>query len=377
VKEVVNLPELKKRSNQLTKKYWAIFLLTLSIVFSNIAYSIDADIKLPDGFQIELYTDQVPGARSLAQGDNYLFVSSMEEGNLYAINIDGPSREVNNFISGLYIPNGIAYHDGDLYVAEIHRVLKFENIEDAITSGKEPEYTVISKYPTDRHHGWRYIVIGGDDRIYVPIGAPCNVCDDEGYAVITSMNLDGSDKRIIAEGIRNSVGMTFHPITGELWFTDNGRDMLGDDIPPCELNKLSYEGEHFGFPFCHGNDIQDPQYGSLGQCSNITIPIQELGPHVAPLGLKFYTGDMFPEEYHNQVFISEHGSWNRSKKIGYRITMVTLDESQSTSYQTFADGWLEDEKTLGRPVDILVMKDGSMLVSDDHNGAIYRITYTD
>ena len=202
MKEVVNLPELKKRSNQLTKKYWAIFLLTLSIVFSNIAYSIDADIKLPDGFQIELYTDQVPGARSLAHGDNYLFISSMEEGNLYAIDIDGPSREVNNFISGLYIPNGIAYHDGDLYVAEIHRVLKFENIEDAITSGKEPEYTVISKYPTDRHHGWRYIVIGGDDRIYVPIGAPCNVCDDEGYAVITSMNLE-SDKR----GNKKSVGM--------------------------------------------------------------------------------------------------------------------------------------------------------------------------
>jgi glucose/arabinose dehydrogenase len=301
----------------------------------------------------------------------------MEEGKVYAIDINDPDKTINTFISGLYMPNGIAFHDGDLYVAEVHRVLKYKSIESVIKSGVQPEYSIISNYPTDQHHGWRYLVIGADDRIYVPIGAPCNVCDEDGYAVITSMKLDGTDKRIIANGIRNSVGMTFHPTSGELWFTDNGRDMLGDDIPPCELNKLSYEGEHFGFPFCHGNNIKDPQYGSLGQCSNITIPIQELGPHVAPLGLKFYTGDMFPEEYQNQVFIPERGSWNRSKKIGYRITMVTLDGDRSTSYQIFADGWMKDEKTLGRPVDLLVMKDGSMLVSDDHNGAIYRITYSD
>ena len=352
-------------------------MLTLSILLSSIAYALDADIKLPDGFQIEVYSDNVPGARSLAHGDNYLFVSTRDQGNLYAINIDGSEKKVNTFISGLYMPNGIAFHNGDLYVAEIHRVLKFEGIEDAIKSGQVPKYSVISKYPTDQHHGWRYIVIGGDDRIYIPIGAPCNVCDEQGYAVITSMNLDGTDKRIIAEGIRNTVGMTFHPTTGELWFTDNGRDMLGDNIPPCELNKLSYEGEHFGFPFCHGSDIEDPNYGSLGQCSNTTIPIQELGPHVAPLGLKFYTGDMFPQEYRNQVFIPEHGSWNRSNKIGYRITKVTLDGDQSTSYETFAEGWLDEGKTLGRPVDLLIMKDGSMLVSDDHNGAIYRITYND
>ena len=358
-------------------RIWVNFFFCLALLFTFPTHARTADINLPDGFQIETYTEEVPGARSLAIGEDYLFVSTMEEGKVYAIDINDPDKTINTFISGLYMPNGIAFHDGDLYVAEVHRVLKYKSIESVIKSGVQPEYSIISNYPTDQHHGWRYLVIGADDRIYVPIGAPCNVCDEDGYAVITSMKLDGTDKRIIANGIRNSVGMTFHPTSGELWFTDNGRDMLGDDIPPCELNKLSYEGEHFGFPFCHGNNIKDPQYGSLGQCSNITIPIQELGPHVAPLGLKFYTGDMFPEEYQNQVFIPERGSWNRSKKIGYRITMVTLDGDRSTSYQIFADGWMKDEKTLGRPVDLLVMKDGSMLVSDDHNGAIYRITYSD
>ena len=341
------------------------------------------DIDLPDGFQINVFTDDVPNARSMTLGDEMIFVSTRSEGKIYAITNYQDNPKVFVLASGLYMPNGIAFHENDLYVAEIHRVLKFENIEESLNgliqnndfNTNALSFSVISNYPKDRHHGWRYIVVGPDKKLYVPIGAPCNVCDEPGYAVITKINLDGSGKEIIATGIRNTVGMTFHPQTNELWFTDNGRDMLGDDLPPGELNKLSFKGEHFGFPFCHGSQVVDPEYGSLGSCSDITAPVQELDAHVAPLGLKFYTGTMFPEDYHNQLFISEHGSWNRSEKSGYRVTLVKLDQDQAISYETFASGWLKDEESLGRPTDLLVLPDGSMLISDDQNGVIYKITY--
>ena len=348
------------------------------VVCSNIQAFDMPEINLPDGFQIEVLTDQVPGARSMALGDKgTLFVSTRgigEKGKVYAVSNLDSEPEVIIIAKGLYMPNGVAFKDGNLYVAEVQRVHKFEDIENRLNA---PQSRIINKsYPTDAHHGWRYITFGPDGKLYIPIGAPCNACNEPDYAVITRIDTDGNNKEVIANGIRNTVGMTFHPETNELWFTDNNKDMMGDDIPPGELNRLSREGEHFGFPFCHGIDIPDDEgYESLGSCSESTPPVQELDAHVAALGLKFYTGSMFPDEYRNQIFISEHGSWNRSKKSGYRITLVRLDGNQAVSYEVFADGWMKDEETLGRPVDLLVLADGSMLLSDDKNGVIYRITY--
>ncbi len=382
---MVNQLELKKKFKQKAVKSNQknrIFLSLLILFSFNLSAFEMPEINLPNGFQIDVLTDDVPNARSLALGEEMIFVSTREEGSIYAVTNYQDDPEVVVIAEGLYMPNGIAFHQGNLYVAEIHRVLKFTDIEDTInkisiekSSVNSIKYSVISDYPKDRHHGWRYIIVGPDNKLYVPIGAPCNVCEEPGYAVITRMNLDGTEKETVAYGIRNTVGMTFHPETNELWFTDNGRDMLGDNLPPGELNKLSRVGEHFGFPFCHATSIKDPQYGSQGDCGEATPPAQELGPHVAPLGLKFYNGTMFPENYHDQIFIAEHGSWNRSEKIGYRITTVAVDGDKGVSYEVFADGWMKNEETLGRPADILILDDGSMLVSDDKNGVIYKITY--
>ncbi len=382
---MVNQLELKKKFKQKAVKSNQknrIFLSLLILFSFNLSAFEMPEINLPNGFQIDVLTDDVPNARSLALGEEMIFVSTREEGSIYAVTNYQDDPQVVVIAEGLYMPNGIAFHQGNLYVAEIHRVLKFTDIEDTInkisiekSSVDSIKYSVISDYPKDRHHGWRYIIVGPDNKLYVPIGAPCNVCEEPGYAVITRMNLDGTEKETVAYGIRNTVGMTFHPETNELWFTDNGRDMLGDNLPPGELNKLSRVGEHFGFPFCHATSIKDPQYGSQGDCGEATPPAQELGPHVAPLGLKFYNGTMFPENYHDQIFIAEHGSWNRSEKIGYRITTVAVDGDKGVSYEVFADGWMKNEETLGRPADILILDDGSMLVSDDKNGVIYKITY--
>jgi len=360
---------MTKFFHKLTLSLSALFVCSAVLAFDM------PEINLPDGFQIEVLTDQVPGARSMALGDKgTLFVSTMREGKVYAVSGIDSEPEVLTIASDLYMPNGVAFKDGNLYVAEIHRVHKFEDIEDRLG---DPKSKIINKsYPTDRHHGWRYIAFGPDGKLYIPIGVPCNICDEPDYGVITRIDTDGLNKEVIAHGIRNTVGITFHPQTDDLWFTDNNKDMMGDDIPPGELNRLSREGEHFGFPFCHATDIPDNDgYDSLGSCSDVTPPVQELDAHVAALGLKFYTGSMFPDEYKNQIFIPEHGSWNRSKKSGYRITLVRLNGNQAVSYEVFADGWMKNEETLGRPVDLLVLPDGSMLLSDDDNGVIYKITY--
>jgi glucose/arabinose dehydrogenase len=337
--------------------------------------SVD-DIRLPPGFSIEVYAD-VPKARSLALGDRgTLFVSTRKARSVYAVveNRDGSTRTI-EILRGMDTPNGIAFHNGDLYVAEIDRVFRYRDVEDHLESMPEGELLDID-LPSDPRHGWRYIGFGPDDKLYISIGAPCNVCDDRGYAQIIRVNPDGGERETFASGVRNSVGFAWHPETGELWFTDNGRDMMGDDIPPCELNHAPRKGMHFGFPYCHGGDIADPEYGSQGRCEDFTPPAQKLGPHVAPLGLTFYTGTMFPAEYRGQIFIAEHGSWNRSKKIGYRVSLVKLDGGRAVSYEPFADGWLENEHFSGRPVDVLVKEDGSLLVSDDYAGKIYRITYS-
>ena len=350
-------------------------LLLFALLAPVATASLD-DVTLPPGFSIEVYAD-VPKARSLAFGDRgTLFVSTRKARSVYAVveNEDGSTRTI-EILDGLSTPNGIAFHDGDLYVAEIDRVYRFRNVEDHLESMPEGELLEVD-LPSDRSHGWRYIGFGPDDKLYIAIGAPCNVCDKPGYARIIRVNPDGSGQETYATGVRNSVGLTWHPETGDLWFTDNGRDMMGDDIPPCELNHAPRQGLHFGYPYCHGGDIADPEYGKQGACENYTPPARKLGPHVAPLGLTFYTGEMFPPEYRGQIFIAEHGSWNRSRKIGYRVTLVRLEGDRAVSYEPFADGWLRNEQYSGRPVDVIVKEGGSLLVSDDYAGKIYRITYT-
>jgi len=335
------------------------------------------DIDLPKGFVIEHYAD-VPNARSLALGDDgVVFVGNRRASSVYAVVPNGDANpQVIEILKDLTTPNGIAYYNGDLYVAEIERILVYRDAGNRLSNMPAPEVLAI-ELPGERHHGWRYIGFGPDHKLYVTIGAPCNICDrgDEGFAQIWRMNADGSGKEMYAQGIRNSVGFTWHPETGELWFTDNGRDMMGDDIPPGELNTAPEQGLHFGYPYCHGDDIPDPEFGEGKNCDDYEPPAQKLGPHVAALGVKYYTGNMFPEEYRGQIFLAEHGSWNRSKKIGYRVTMVEFEDGVPVSYDVFADGWLKKEEASGRPVDLLVMPDGSMLVSDDKGGKLFRISY--
>ena len=339
-------------------------------------------ISLPDGFKIDVYAE-VEDARSMVMSPSgILYVGNKDKNSVYAVtDTDGDYKADKRWTiaSGLNMPNGVAFKDGDLYVAEVSRILKFPSVEGDLSNPPEAE-VVNDGYPTDTHHGWKYIGFGPDGKLYVPVGAPCNICEpEEIYASITRINPDGSGREIIAYGIRNTVGFTWHPDTNELWFTDNGRDELGNDVPPCELNHLQTEGSHFGYPYCHGGDISDPEFGNKRNCSEFTKPAQRLGPHVAPLGLKFYTGSMFPDAYRGNLFIAEHGSWDRDMKIGYRVSLVNISNSgEATSYETFATGWLDDGKqeAWGRPVDVLILNDGSMLVSDDKAGVIYRISYS-
>ncbi|MCJ7592253.1 MAG: PQQ-dependent sugar dehydrogenase [Woeseiaceae bacterium] len=334
------------------------------------------DIDLPAGFLIEEFAD-VPGARSLALGENgTVFVSTRSGTAVYAVVPDGAGTRTIELVDGLDTPNGIAVHDGDLYVAELDKVTRYDDIESNLSAVPDGHILDI-ELPSKRHHGWRYIGFGPDGKLYISIGAPCNICDEDGFGLIVRMNPDGSGRETVAEGIRNSVGFTWHPVNGELWFTDNGRDMLGDDLPADELNHVTSMGQHFGYPYCHAGDLPDPKFGTGKKCTDYRAPAQKLGAHVAPLGVKFYTGDMFPAEYRNQIFIAEHGSWNRSKKTGYRVALIRLENGVPVAYEPFATGWLQKESVSGRPVDILVLADGSLLVSDDQAGKIYRISYTD
>ena len=352
-----------------------LLVIIVATIASMSAQALD-DISLPPGFSIEEYAD-VPNARSMVLGaSGTVFVANRRGRSVYAVVPEVEGTRTIEIASGLDAPNGIALHDGDLYVAEIDRVTRYADIENRLNDVPEAEELPID-LPSERHHGWRYIAFGPDDKLYIAVGAPCNVCEEEGFAEIIRMNADGSARETFAQGVRNSVGFTWHPETGEMWLTDNGRDMLGDDLPPCELNHAPRPGMHFGFPYCHGGDLLDPRFGEGKDCADYVAPAQNLGPHVAPLGVRFYTGDMFPAEYRGQIFIAEHGSWNRSEKIGYRVTLVRLENGAAVSYEPFAQGWLQNESVSGRPVDLLVLDDGSMLVSDDLSGKIYRITYSD
>ena len=337
-------------------------------------------ITLPSGFRIAVYAGDVPGARQMAVGPaGVVFVGSRSEGKVYAlVDRDGGNRadQVHVVASRLNSPSGIAFRDGALYVGAVNRILRFRDV--ARDLARPPKAEVASDaYPSDAHHGWKFIAFGPDGKLYVPVGAPCNVCAPPGplHATITRLDLAGGRPEVVARGVRNSVGFDFDPATGDLWFTDNGRDWLGDDQPPDELNHLTKVGEHFGFPFCHGNGIRDPEHNAGRSCGEFTAPARELGPHVAAIGMRFYTGRMFPEKYRGGIFIAEHGSWNRSTPIGYRVSFVKIENGRATSYESFASGWLTGSTASGRPADVLVMPDGALLVSDDKAGRIYRITY--
>lgn len=358
-------------------------LLAASLASAAAAAAADdrlARIRLPEGFVIEKYAD-VPNARQMAWGARgTLFVGSRRDGRVHAVTDadgDGTGELVRVVASGLTMPSGVAFRDGSLYVAAVSRILRYDGIEDRLDDPPAPA-TVTDALPSDRHHGWKVLSFGPDGKLYAPVGAPCNVCPGEGlYAKIVRMEPDGSGLEVFAEGVRNSVGFAWHPETGDLWFTDNGRDMLGDDLPPCELNRAPAAGLHFGFPHCHGEDVPDPRFGGAAPCGAFEPPARELGPHVAPLGLAIHSGRGVPEEYRGAVFIAEHGSWNRSRKIGYRVTLVRLDGSgaRALGYETFAEGWLRGESAWGRPADVLEAPDGSLLVADDLAGAVYRIRY--
>ena len=336
-------------------------------------------LKLPPGFSIELLA-RVPNARQMALGDGrVLYVGSMHEGKVHALELDANYRAgpLHVVARGLDLPSGVAYRDGSLYIAAVSRVLRLDGIGQRLANPPVP-VVVNGDLPRETHHGWKFIAFGPDGWLYVPVGAPCNVCEPktDRHAAILRMKPDGSQLQVFARGVRNSVGFDWDPRTRELWFTDNGRDRLGDDVPPDELNHAPRAEMHFGYPYCHGGTLADPEYGNARPCSEFSAPAQALGPHVAALGMRFYTGTQFPPAYRGQLFIAEHGSWNRSKKIGYRISLVRLDGQRAVGYEPFISGWLQNENAWGRPADVLVLPDGSLLISDDYAGAIYRVRYT-
>lgn len=333
-----------------------------------------SSLSLPPGFQIEVFA-RVPNARQMTLGKTMLFVGSMRAGKVYAIPLKTPHQPV-VIADGLKMPVGVAYRDGDLYVSAVSRIVRLRNIEAHVNQPPRPE-VVTDAYPGETHHGWKFIAFGPDGKLYVPVGAPCNICepDPDRYATITRLDVTSGRIEVVARGVRNSVGFDWQPQSGALWFTDNGRDWLGDDAPPDELNRVSEAGQHFGYPYCHGGTIADPEFGRSRRCDEFVPPVQNLGAHVASLGMRFYSGKHFPERYRHAVFIAEHGSWNRSRKTGYQVSVVRLQGQRAVSYEPFVSGWMKNESAWGRPADVLVMPDGSLLVSDDLAGAIYRISY--
>jgi glucose/arabinose dehydrogenase len=367
------------------KSTW-IAVLLVSLGFPACAQQIApeeviAKLHAPPGFSISLYARNLPNVRSLALGDDgVVFAGTGREGKVYALqdkDQDGNAEMRYVIANDMTMPNGVAYKNGALYVAEISRILRYDNIVQHLSSPPKPS-VVYDKLPTDMHHGWKYLRIGPDGKLYTAVGAPCNICNPERpvYASLVRVDTDGNNFEILGRGIRNTVGFDWQPGTDALFFSDNGRDYLGDDLPPDELNRWSRVGEHFGYPFCHGDAIVDPEYGKGKQCSDYTPPVWKFKAHVAALGIRFYRGEQFPGHYRNQLFVAEHGSWNRSVPDGYRVRLVTFKDNKPVGDEIFIDGWLtQDENVLGRPVDILTLPDGSLLISDDHLGVIYKVQY--
>ncbi|MBS3965222.1 MAG: PQQ-dependent sugar dehydrogenase [Methylomonas sp.] len=337
-------------------------------------------LRLPHGFKISIFADTVPGARQMALGEDGTVYVGSRESKVYALrdaNNDGYAEETYKLAEGLYLPNGVAFRSGALYVAEINRIIRFNEIGKQLAN--PPVFEVIyDKLPSERHHGWKYLRFGPDGKLYSGVGAPCNVCkvDDERYANLFRLNPDGSEFEIIARGVRNTVGFDWQPGTRHLFFNDNGRDNLGDDVPPDELNKWTGRVQHYGFPYCHAENIPDPEFGALKKCFQTKAPAWEYKAHVAPLGMRFYTGPQFPDDYFQQLFVALHGSWNRSKPQGYEVIMVRFSNREPIGEKPFISGWLTPEGVvLGRPVDVLQTLDGSLLISDDKLGVIYKVEY--
>jgi glucose/arabinose dehydrogenase len=340
--------------------------------------TVPGKLKLQKGFNIELYAGNVPNARSMRQGDKgTIFVGSRLQDKVHYITESGGKRDVKVLVSGLYRPNGLAIKDGTLYIAELSKISKIEKVEDNLDKSPKP-VEVYSDLPKDEAHGWKFIGIGPDNKLYIPIGQPCNNClPPDTHAQIRRINLDGSGMEVIAKGVRNTVGFDWHPVSKELYFTDNGRDWASEDVPEDELNRVTKVGQHFGSPFCYQGDFLDPEFGWGRSCDEFEKPVLKTGPHSASLGMRFYTGGNFPAKYKNAIFIARHGSWNRTKKFGGDILAVFLNPNGTVkSTEVFISGFLgPDNNYIGRPADVLFTKDGSMLISDDYNGAIWRVSY--
>ncbi|MFI3137293.1 MAG: PQQ-dependent sugar dehydrogenase [Methylococcaceae bacterium] len=370
----------KKYANVLV----GLFLSTSGLALSaNAPQAVLQQLHVPDGFKISLFADNVPNARTLALGDNgIVYVGTRQEGSVYALqdtNQDGISDKRYTLGKNLHLPNGVAYKNGALYVAEVNRIIRFDNITTQLDNPPQPK-VIYDQLPKDEHHGWKYLRFGPDNKLYTAVGAPCNICEPQQaiYGSLLRLNADGSDVEILAHGIRNTVGFDWRPTTGQLFFTENGRDYLGDDVPPDELNQWSTKGQHFGFPYCHAGDITDPEFGGTKRCEQFAAPAWKFNAHMAPLGMRFYTGSQFPAQYKNQLFVAQHGSWNRSKAHGYRVVSLAFKQGKPSSETVFVDGWLTDKgEVLGRPTDILQLPDDSLLIADDTLGVIYKVEYPD
>jgi len=362
--------------------------LTKSVIASGVSQSDLAKLSLPTGYSISVFADSVKNARQMAVSEKgIVYVGSRSAGVVHAVidaDQDGEAERVIKIIDGLNMPSGLAIHNGDLYVSEVSRILKYADIDKNYQNIKDLEI-VIYGLPKEPQHGWKYIDFGPDDWLYVPIGAPCNACytsgegrfDNPYYSSILRFNLTTGEKEWVAKGVRNSVGFDWHPQTKKMWFSDNGRDMMGDDLPPCEINEVSEFGQHFGYPYFHGGTVPDPEFGWGKDSSDYVMPKLNLMAHVAPLGIHFYTGSMFAKDMQNRLFVAEHGSLNRSKKSGYRVMMAKIINNEVVGYEPFIEGWLneEDNTAWGRPTAITTLADGSLLIADDFANVIYRVTY--
>lgn len=369
--------------NIITRMSFALLMISPGAYAEDNHLSVLRHLHLPAGFNVSIFADNLPGARSLALGDNgVVYVGTGKEGKLHAVQDadgNGVAEAWHLIDSDLYMPNGVAYQNGTLYVAAVNRILRYDAIGQHLANPPEP-VVVFDQFPTDKHHGWKYLRFGPDGKLYTAVGAPCNICESkpEIYTSLVRLDPDGSNLEILARGIRNAVGFDWQPGTGRLFFNDNGRDHLGDDVPPEELNLWSAKNEHFGYPYCHGGDILDPDLAGDHKCDPFKPPVWKYKAHTAPLGMRFYQGKQFPAAYQNQLLVAQHGSWNRTVPQGYKVVMVKFGaDALPIAEEDFISGWLtQNGDVLGRPVDILVLPDGSVLVSDDKLGVIYRVTYT-
>tara|TARA_Y100001958_G_C21204521_1_gene530770 strand:- start:15 stop:1121 length:1107 start_codon:yes stop_codon:yes gene_type:complete len=365
--------------NFLNYNFYFIFIFSLNLG------AIDLDqLVLEEGFSISIYAENLDSPRQMVEGkDGTIFVGE-RNGKILALKDTDNNGQVDLKIivaDGLTYSTGVSLFDGDLYFSEISQIWKIENIENWVgnysLNSKLPEkILVVDNLPDDKWHGWKWLQHDQDGSLYFNIGAPCNICLSENPQFASILKYKDGDLSYVAKGVRNTVGFDFHPVTNKLFFTDNGRDWLGDDSPSCELNRLDFEGQFFGYPFKHASDVIDPEFGDINPGYDFVDPILELGAHVAPTGVSFYDGDMFPEKMRNNLFIALHGSWNRTQKVGYKLIRVQMDkEGNVLNTSDFVSGWLRDEKVSGRPSAPIMISDGSLLLSDDKANVIYRITY--